>query len=83
MSDDRLIPRHGDIDDLINHLIEECGEAIAAAGKTKRFGLGSYNPFVPKDERETNEEWLRRELCDLLKAGNRLRDALEAKGRKP
>lgn len=47
------------------HLVEECGEVMAAAGKTLRWGLDSYNPEVPVSERETNQEWLLREIADL------------------
>lgn len=52
----------------LGYLVEECGEVLAAAGKTLRWGLGSYNPELPRHERETNAEWLRRELADLRRA---------------
>ncbi len=50
------------------HVIEEAGEVMAAAGKTQRFGLCSYNPELPEKEREYNIHWLERELKDLKKA---------------
>ena len=50
--------------------IEEAGEFLAAIGKTKRWGWQSYNPELPRAQRETNEQWVRRELADL-------RDALD------
>lgn len=50
----------------LGYLVEECGEVMAAAGKTLRWGLDSFNPDLPVyPRRETNEEWLRRELEDL------------------
>ena len=47
------------------YLIEECGEVLAAAGKTLRWGEQSYNPELPLGQRETNEEWVQREMADL------------------
>jgi hypothetical protein len=52
----------------LGKFIEECGEALAAAGKTVRFGWGSWNPLVPESERESNEDWLKREIADLKEA---------------
>lgn len=57
----------------LGRFIEECGEALAAAGKTVRFGWDSWNPLIPASQRETNEEWLRREVDDLEAAIGRLR----------
>jgi NTP pyrophosphatase (non-canonical NTP hydrolase) len=54
-----------DFDSILGHLVEECGEVLAAAGKTMRWGPDSYNPELPKDQRETNIAWLRREVADL------------------
>lgn len=56
------------VDAKLGYLVEECGEVLAAAGKTQRWGLDSYNPEVPEDERETNRDWLLRELRDLKRA---------------
>jgi len=50
----------------LGKFIEECGEALAAAGKSVRFGLDSFNPLLPEDQRETNREWLKREIADLV-----------------
>ena len=50
------------------YLVEECGEVLAALGKTGRWGLESYNPELPEAERETNREWILRELKDLRRA---------------
>lgn len=47
------------------HVIEECGELLAAAGKTVRWGWDSVNPEIPTDQQETNLDWLMRELDDL------------------
>lgn len=52
----------------LGYLIEECGEVTAAAGKTIRWGLDSFNPELPVAEQETNQEWLLRELADLEQA---------------
>lgn len=57
--------QHGSVDKALAHLIEEMGEVLCAAGKTQRFGLDSYNPLLPPEQRETNEQWLRREVDDL------------------
>lgn len=44
--------------------IEECGEALAAAGKWVRYGPDSFNP-LPGASKETNRDWLKREVEDL------------------
>ena len=56
------------IEQKLGYLIEECGEVLAAAGKTIRWGLNSVNPELPPDEAETNSEWIIRELKDLKRA---------------
>lgn len=60
----------------LGHFIEEAGECLAAAGKIARWGLPSYNPDLPREQRETNAEWLWRELRDLELSIGRLRSAL-------
>ena len=37
----------------LGYFIEECAEALVAAGKTARYGWDSYNP-LPEASRETN-----------------------------
>lgn len=49
----------------LGYLIEECGEVMAATGKTLRWGLESTNPELPPEQQETNRDWLLRELDDL------------------
>lgn len=49
-------------------LIEECGEVLAAAGKSVRWGLDSVNPELKLEDRERNRDWLFRELKDLQAA---------------
>ena len=49
-------------------LVEECGEVLAAVGKSTRFGLLSVNPELPESEQETNGDWVLRELKDLRQA---------------
>lgn len=57
--------QHGSVDKALAHLVEECGEVMAATGKTLRFGRNSVNPLLPPEEQETNEDWLRSEIDDL------------------
>ena len=52
----------------LGYLVEECGEVMAAVGKTIRWGLDSSNPELPEQERETNRDWILRELKDLKDA---------------
>ena len=65
-------------EDKLGYLVEECGEVLAAVGKTLRWGLESVNPEIPQP-RETNREWILREIRDLKGAIRRvekeLRDA--------
>lgn len=58
------------------HAVEEAGEFLAAAGKTQRWGRQSYNPELRPEDRETNEDWLRREMLDLRGALERLEKAM-------
>lgn len=58
-------------------VVEECGEVLAAAGKTLRWGELSYNPELPREQREFNIEWLRREMKDLRGAMDRLEKYLD------
>ena len=54
------------------YLIEECGEVLAAAGKTLRWGEFSVNPELPRNKQESNIRWLKRELKDLRGAIDRI-----------
>ena len=74
MSHEKYI-RH-DLDSCLGHLIEECGEVQAAAGKILRWGWYSVNPELPPEEQEKNIDWLEREITDLQGAINRMRLAL-------
>jgi len=60
----------------LGYLVEECGEVLAAVGKTQRWGLDSYNPELPPDQRETNRDWILRELRDLQNAISRVQGTL-------
>jgi len=60
----------------IGHFVEECGEVLAAVGKTMRWSLDSYNPDAPIEKRETNRQWIKRELKDLKFAIERLETLL-------
>lgn len=52
----------------LGYLVEECGEVLAAAGKTLRWGPQSVNPTIPIPDQEPNIDWLRREFADLKHA---------------
>ena len=69
--------RH-DFGSVIGHLVEECGEVLAASGKLLRWGPNSVNPELPPEQQETNRDWLLRELDDLEDLIARARAALEA-----
>jgi hypothetical protein len=60
----------------LGYLVEECGEVLAAAGKSLRWGLESVNPEIPPEQQETNRDWLLRELVDLDGAIQRVRAAV-------
>lgn len=64
------------IEQKLGYLVEECGEVLAAVGKTQRWGLNSYNP-EPGASRETNREWILRELDDLENACAIVRGAID------
>lgn len=63
----------------LGHVVEECGELSAAAGKTIRWGLDSWNPELPPEQRETNRDWLLREMRDLRRAMDRLEKSIVLK----
>lgn len=75
MSDPRFL--QDGFDKRLSHLIEECGETLAAAGKLQRWGAHSVNPLLPESEQETNLVWLRDEMDDLRQAIDRLDEAIE------
>ena len=62
----------------LSHVIEECGEFLAAAGKLQRWGAHSRNLLLPEGEYETNLDWMKRELEDLLFVGTRLKETLKS-----
>lgn len=62
--------------DKLGYLVEECGEVLAAVGKSIRWGINSTNPEIPFEERETNGEWIKRELIDLKRAIKMVEDHL-------
>lgn len=76
MADPRFL--QDGFDKQLAHAVEECGEFLAAAGKTQRWGRDSANPLLPPDQLETNEEWLWREMDDVLNALDRLRETILA-----
>lgn len=75
MSDPRFL--QDGFDNRLAHFIEECGEALAAAGKTQRWGAESVNPLLPENKQETNLLWLRREIADVKQAIARLEEAIK------
>jgi hypothetical protein len=72
MADPRFI-RTGDVQFAMAHAAEECGEVIAALGKSLRWGLDSVNPLLPVEQQETN-----REIADLRGALDRLDKEMSA-----
>ena|ERR1700679_3066532 len=74
MSDKRFL--QDGFDKRLSHAIEECGEFLAAAGKTQRWGVWSVNPLIQEAGQETNLVWLRREMADIRQALDRLDDAI-------
>ncbi len=60
----------------LGYLIEECGEVMAAVGKTLRWGLESTNPESKAMRPETNRDWVLRELDDLELAIKLVRESL-------
>lgn len=72
--------RPTDLKGALDHVVEECGEVLAAAGKTLRFGFLSVNPLIPKEQRETNAAWLDREAADLMLALATLRTRMHESG---
>lgn len=75
MSDKRFLQKG--FDNQLAHVVEECGEVLAAAGKTQRWGVSGTNPLIPESQRETNLVWLIRELKDLKEAIARLELTIE------
>jgi NTP pyrophosphatase (non-canonical NTP hydrolase) len=78
MTDKRFLQEG--FDKQLAHVVEECGEVLAAAGKTQRWGRYSVNPLLGADDphyRETNDTWLRRELADLKDVISRLEATME------
>lgn len=66
MSDPRFLQKG--MNAQLAHVVEECGEVLAAAGKSQRWGFVSVNPLLPGCEQEYNIVWLMRELRDLREA---------------
>lgn len=53
------------LDFAVGKTVEELGELQAALGKTLRWGWHSANPELPSEQRETNLEWVLREITDV------------------
>ncbi len=78
MSDPRFL--QDVFDKQLAHVVEECGEVLAAIGKTQRWGRFSVNPLVDEKLQETNQAWLKRELKDLREAIDRLEATMRGPG---
>ena len=63
----------------LGYLVEECGEVLAAVGKTQRWGLDSCNPESRAAFPRTNRDWILSELLDLERAIGFVREALKEK----
>jgi NTP pyrophosphatase (non-canonical NTP hydrolase) len=61
----------------LGKLVEECGEVQQAVGKSLRFGLAGVNPELPKEQQETNCDYLLREIEGLEEAIAIVRNALK------
>lgn len=72
----RYLPKPEEFGACLAHLIEECGEAVSAAGKLARFGSFSFNPELPHGKREQNIDWLEREMADVENAIVTMRRAM-------
>ena len=70
MSDDRFT-KGLNIGQRLAHVVEECGEVLAAAGKCQRWGFYSVNPLLQKQDQVQNIDWLKQELADLKSAIDR------------
>jgi hypothetical protein len=57
-----------------DHAVEECAEFISAYAKMSRWGAFSYNPELPKELRETNIDWVYREMQDVREAFDRMQE---------
>ena len=75
MSDKRFL--QDGFEKRLSHAVEECGEFIAAAGKTQRWGVWSVDPTIPEHERITNLVWLKLEMGDIRQALDRLEEAIK------
>ena len=71
-----------DFEGYLGHLVEECGEFLAAAGKAWRWGWHSVNPDVSPEQQQSNLRWLQMELADLKEAIERFEKCIE-EGRLP
>jgi hypothetical protein len=77
MTEERYL-RRDDVAFCLAHVVEECGEVLAAAGKSQRWGLDSFNPTLLAHQQESNRKWLMREIHDLRQALDRLETAMTA-----
>lgn len=66
------------LDFAVGKTVEELGELQAALGKTLRWGWNSYNPELPKEQREINADWVLREIQDVRCALDNLVREMEA-----
>ena len=57
--------------------VEECGELLAALGKSLRWGWLSRDP-EPGASPETNADWVRREMADVRGALDNLEREMNA-----
>ena len=75
MSDPKYI--RNDFEHCLAHVNEECGELVAAIGKTMRWGWASVNPELPRSKQEPNIRWVQREMQDLREAIDRLQKCID------
>ena len=75
MSDPRFL--QDGFEKQLAHAVEECGEFLAAAGKTQRWGPWGVNPLLQVSERESNFLWLKREMQDVQDVLARLKATMD------
>lgn len=64
----------------LDHLMEECGAVVQIIGKTRIYGLGSFDPEVPGPEREMNGDAAQRRLKKLISVALVAKAELEKAG---
>jgi len=78
MADERFF--QDGLENIMKHTGEECTELAGAIFKTQRWGMVSYDPTIPPEQRITNAQWIRREIADLRRQCDHLEEAMIMEG---